>query len=451
MFDADSAPETPPGPSLWEVPSWIPGFLDETFKTANQLVSEYRPIARLPSFPDVYLCSSPAAAKHVLQDNNKNYTKARSYELLKALIGEGLLTSEGDLWLRQRRIVAPMFHRHRVDEMVDAMRRCTRETLRTLEDHPTDEPIEIVEVMSKLTLSIIGNLLFNRDIGGESDWIREGLDLVLNDINRRFTAPLALPRSVPTAHNRRVQSVLDRLDQLVEDLIAERRGREEEYDDLLSMLMLAEYEETGERMSAAQIHDEVLTFIVAGHETTANALAWALYLLAEHPEVRRRLEEEADAVLSGETPTLEEMGELDYTEQVLDEVLRMYPPAWSVGRTPKEDDEILGYHVSAGSIVTVGPYFVHHNPEVWEDPETFDPSRFGPDGETPDHRFAHFPFGGGPRKCVGADLAIQESKLVLATLARNFRLDLVDGHPVEPEATVTITPGHGLKMMVESR
>ncbi|MFB6351423.1 MAG: cytochrome P450, partial [Bradymonadaceae bacterium] len=296
-----------------------------------------------------------------------------------------------------------------------------------------------------------GNLLFTRDIGRESEWIREGLDLVLKDINRRFTAPLALPRSVPTPHNREVRSVLDRLDQLVDELIAERRGREEEYEDLLSMLMLAEDEETGEQMSDQQIHDEVLTFVVAGHETTANALAWALYLLSENPSVRKRLEAEVDEVVSGRLPTLEEMGELDYTEQVLDEVLRMYPPAWSVGRTPKEDDEVLGYHIPAGSIVTVGPYFVHHNPEVWEDPETFDPSRFGPDGQTPDHRFAHFPFGGGPRKCVGADLAVQESKLVLVAIARQFRLDLVEGHPVEPEATVTITPRHGLEMIVESR
>ncbi|MFB6373566.1 MAG: cytochrome P450, partial [Bradymonadaceae bacterium] len=227
--------------------------------------------------------STPDAVKHVLQDNHRNYEKAFTYNYLKPVVGEGLLTAEGDHWMRQRRLVAPMFHRHRVQSYGTTMIETVGEMLADWHRLSEGQSIDAAEAMSQLTLSIAGKLLFNRDIGRDSDWIGEAMLLLFRDVNVRITSPLAVPRAVPTPHNRKVQKTIDNLENLVYDLIDERRGRVEEYEDLLSTFMLAEDEETGERMSDEQIRDELMTFMIAGHDTTSNLLAWALYLLSTHP------------------------------------------------------------------------------------------------------------------------------------------------------------------------
>lgn len=453
MFELTPPPNQPPGPRGLDCAGWMLRARQNTFRAFVELSRSHRPIARVPFWPGraLYVCSTPQTAKYVLQDNHRNYKKAMTYRMIEPVVGKGLLTSEGDFWLRQRRLVAPMFHRDRVRSYANTMIDITAEMLddwgRRNPDHPTD----ISREMAQLTLSIAGKLLFNRDIGRESDWIGESMLLLFRDVNRRLTNPLTIPREVPTPHNRRVTEAIEGLEELVYDLIEERRGNEEDYEDLLSTFMLAEVEETGERMSDEQIRDEVMTFILAGHETTSNLLTWTLYLLSSHPAVRRRLYDEVDERVSGDIPTVEETPELDYLEQVLDETLRLYPPAWTVEREPLEDDRIAGFDVPAGSVVSVGPYFVHHNPEIWPNPEGFDPDRFADDADGPDHRYAHFPFGGGPRMCVGADFAMLEAKLILAGIAKRFRLDLVPGHPVEPEATVTLYPKHGIEMTIRPR
>ena len=275
--------------------------------------------------------------------------------------------------------------------------------------------------------------------------------LIFRDINRRLSTPFAIPRGVPTPQNRRFDRAIEQLEELVYELIEERRGNEEDYDDLLSTFMLAEDADDGERMSDEQVRDEVMTFILAGHETTSNHLAWTFYLLSKTPRVRRRLQAEIDDAVSASMPTLEEVRDLDYLEQVIDESLRLYPPAWVVDREPIEDDVVQGYHIPAGSVVSISSYIIHHNPEVWDNPEGFDPGRFDGDADQPDHRFAHFPFGGGPRMCVGADFAIMEAKLILAAILKNFELDLIPGHGVEPEGTVTLYPKEGMPMYVKQR
>ncbi len=454
MFDSTSSTRRAPGPRGLDVLRWLKRISDDSFQLFVETVQQYGPVVRIPFRPGraLFLCSSPDAAKHVLQDNHRNYKKSLSYRFVEPVVGKGLLTSEGDLWLRQRRLVAPMFHRDRVRSYEETMIETTRQLLDDWDRRDPDEAFDISADMSQVTLSVAGKLLFNRDIGRESDWIGESMLLLFRDINQRLSSPLTtLPRKIPTPQNRRVAEAIEQLEDLVYGLIEERRGSEEDYDDLLSTFMLAEDADDGQRMSDEQVRDEVMTFILAGHETTSNHLTWTLYLLSKHPSIRRRLEEAVDDAISGEMPTLQEVRDIDFLDQVIDESLRLYPPAWAVEREPIEDDEIEGFHIPAGSIVGIGPYFVHHNPEVWDNPEGFDPDRFGPDADIPDHRYAHFPFGGGPRMCVGADFAIMEAKLILAAIVHRFRLDLEPGHPVVPEGTVTLYPKQGIEMTLHQR
>ncbi len=453
MFERSTPSRQAPGPTGLDVARWMLKARDNTFRAFVETARDNSPVARVPFRPGraLFIVSTPEAAKYVLQDNHRNYTKAMTYQFIEPVVGKGLLTSEDDLWLRQRRLVAPMFHRERVRSYGETMIETTQDMLDEWATQPPDESFDVASAMSQLTLSIAGKLLFNRDIGGESEWIGDDMLLIFRDINRRLSTPFAIPRGVPTPQNRRFDKAIERLEDLVYGMIEERRGHEEDYDDLLSTFMLAEDADDGGRMSDKQIRDEVMTFILAGHETTSNHLSWTLYLLSKHPEIRRRLEREIDAGVDGKTPTIDEVRELEFLEDVIDESLRLYPPAWTVEREPKEDDEIAGYHIPAGSIVSVGPYFVHHNPDVWDNPEGFDPDRFGDDGRRPDHRYAHFPFGGGPRMCVGADFAILESKLILAAILRRYRLDLVAGHPVDAEGTITLYPREGIEMTVRRR
>ncbi len=448
-----TAPE-PPGPSLLEVPRWLMRIRRNTFHAFCRLSQSHEAsLVQIPFLPGrtLYLCRSPEAARHVLQSNHRNYKKAMTYGFLKPVVGEGLLTSEGDMWLRQRRLVAPLFHRQRVEGYAATMRQTVLELLDEWAALPPGEEVDVAEAMSQITLSIAGKLLFGQDIGRKARWIGDDMVLLFRDINRRILSPLSLPRKVPTRQNRRVQGALDRLDDLVYGLIEERRGVAEEHDDLLSLFMLAEDEETGRRMSDKEIRDELLTFVIAGHDTTSNLLSWTFYLLSKHPQVRRRLKEEVDEVVSGRVPTLEEARGLTYVDQVLDETFRLYPPAWTVEREPKEDDVVDGFRVEAGSIVSVGPYFVHHNPRVWKNPEGFDPQRFRPEVRDQIDRYAHFPFGGGPRKCVGADFAMLEARFILAAVVKTMRLDVAPASFVEAEGTITLYPREGLPMAVWPR
>ena len=452
MNSTNPHPRDAPGPSLMETPGWMLRLGENTFQSFVELARDYGPVARIRFTPRraLYLCSSPQAAHYVLQTNHKNYRKAFTYGFLEPVVGKGLLTSHGELWMKQRRLVAPIFHRQRIADYGATMAETTEELLDEWRALGTGTVVDVSSAMSQVTLSIAGKLLFNRDIGRDARWIGDALVLLFRDVNQRIVRPLSIPRGVPTPHNRRVQQAIERLEELVYGLIEERRGQEESFQDLLSMFMQARDDESGETMSDQQVRDELMTFIIAGHDTTSNLLTWAFYLLSKHPEARRRLQKEVDQVVSGTVPTLEETKELTFLEQVIDETFRLYPPAWTVEREPIEDDQICGFHVPAGSVVSIGPYFVHHNPEIWPNPEGFDPHRFGPDKERP-HRYAHFPFGGGPRKCVGADFAILEAKLLLAAITKSFELDLLTGHPVEEEGTVTLYPAHGMQMMLSPR
>ena len=454
MPPTSSTAPSPPGPALLEVPAWLMRIRRNTFQAFVSLSRQYESsLVQIPFLPGrtLYICRSPEAARHVLQTNQKNYRKALTYNFIKPVVGEGLLTSEGEMWLRQRRLVAPLFHRKRIETYAETMRATIEELLDQWSPLRPGEIIDVSASMSQVTLSIAGKLLFDRDIGRQARWVGEDMVLLFRDVNKRILSPLSLPRKVPTPYNRKIQQALDRLDDLVYGMIKERRGREEESEDLLSLFMLAEDEDTGRQMTDKEIRDELLTFVIAGHDTTSNLLSWALYLLSKHPDTRRRLQKEVDTVVSDRVPTLEEARRLTYTDQVLNETFRLYPPAWTVEREPIEDDIVDGYLVKAGSIVSLGPYFVHHNPEVWENPEGFDPDRFSPEADPNRHRYAHFPFGGGPRKCVGADFAMLEARLLLAAIVKNVELNLTPDSFVEPEGTVTLYPKAGIPMAIQIR
>lgn len=448
-----AARKVPPGPKGQFLFGSIPDVQRDTLGFYLRSLHEYGDVVRFPSLLrhlSWYGVWHPDGVEHVLRANWRNYHKGIFYDTLKSLVGNGLLTSEGDFWLRQRRLAAPAFHHERLKGFATLMTNVA-ETLATQWEQSarSGAPRDVNDDMMGLTLEIVGRALFDVDLSDEADTIGQAMDIALAHVNYRsmhpFTSP---PEWLPTPGNRRYRRALQLIDGTVERIIAGHRQTGEDRGDLLSMLLAARDEETGEGMSHQQILDEVKTLVLAGHETTANALTWTWYLLSLHPNVAHVLHDELSSALGGRTPTLADLPHLPYTLMVLKESMRLYPPAVSVARTPYEDDEILGFHISAGVPVALSTYVTHRHPDFWDNPEGFDPDRFRPEKEEARHRFAYFPFGGGPRLCIGNRFAMMEAHLVLATLAQRFRPALLPGHPVKPEVAVTLRPRHGVRMTI---
>ena len=315
-------------------------------------------------------------------------------------------------------------------------------------DGRPDAPFDVVPEFSRLTLRILGLCLFERDLTDEADAVGGALQVVLHHTIEKLAALLPLPGVIPTPKNLRFRAALRALDGVVLSLIAERRRDGVDRGDLLSMLLAARDEETGEGLSDVQLRDEVMTLLLAGHETTAMALSWTFYLLSLHPGARRALEREVDAA----PPGMEQLPQLRYTRMVLDESLRLYPPAWVITRSADGDDEIGGFAIPAGSRVLLSPYVTQHDPALWDDPEGFDPERFA-SSEAHDARprYAYYPFGGGPHLCIGAGFAIMEATIVLATVARRLHLDLEPGRAVAIEPLVTLRPKPGIWVTARPR
>ncbi len=397
----------------------------------------------------VFLVVHPDGVNQVLQENHRNYVKSVDYQILKRVLGEGLLTSEGPLWLRQRRLMAPMFHRQRIAEfgatMVDS-------TLKML-DHWSSlasqgSTFDVCNEMMHLTLEIVARVLFKVELAGEMAH-EIGRDVtVSNERLGQFDLGTLLPW-LPTPRNREFRRAIRSLDAIVAGIIADHRSSGRDRGDLLSLLLAARDQDTGEAMSDQQVRDEALTLILAGHETTANALAWTWYLLSQNPDVERNLHAELADVLGGRAPAAADLPNLRYTSMVIDESMRLYPPAWSVGRSPVADDEILGFTIPKGSSVMLSQWLTHRHPDFWENPEQFDPDRFSPERSANRPRYAYFPFGGGPRQCIGNVFALTEANLILAAVAQKYRLRLAPGHRVELQPLVTLRPRYGLKMTAE--
>jgi cytochrome P450 len=405
---------------------------------------------------DAYLLGHPDFVRDVLVVSQKKFMKGRGLQVAKRVLGEGLLTSEGEFHLRQRRLVQPAFHRQRIARYAEVMVDYAARTRERWERWPADKPLDIAHEMMRLTLVIAGKTLFDADVESEASDVGAALTETMS-LFERVTNPLApLLEKLPLPSNFRFLKAKQRLDEIIYGIINERRRSGpngiEDRGDLLSMLLTAQDTEgDGGRMSDEQVRDEAMTLFLAGHETTANALAWAWYLISKHPEVEAKLHAEIDVVLQGRLPTYEDVPRLKYAEMVMAEAMRLYPPAWIVGRRALADHEIGGYLIPAKSLVLMSQYVVHRDARWFPEPERFDPERWAPEAKESRPKFSYFPFGGGTRVCIGEAFAWTEGVLVIATLAQKWRIKSAPGHTVTPQPMITLRPKGGMPMTLERR
>ncbi|NUP05145.1 MAG: cytochrome P450 [Polyangiaceae bacterium] len=394
---------------------------------------------------DYYLLNDAAAAHRVLVENAKGYHKSPNYKGLKIMLGQGLLTSEGDYWKRQRKLAQPAFHRESLRtfarEMVDA----TSDMMARwrADDAVKTAPFDLHQEMMRLTFRIVGKTLLGADLEADAREFGESLNVALKWANEYVESVVRVPPWVPTPNNRRFSRAQRSIEGVVRRVVEERRKSGEKKNDLLGMLMSARDEQTGETMSDRQLMDELLTLTLAGHETTANALSFTFYLLSRHPSVARRARAEIASVLGTRDPGLEDLGSMPFTKALIEESMRLYPPAWVVERYSLEEDEVLGHHIPKNAIVAVSPFAMHRNPRYFENPEGFDPDRFlTADPNRP--KLAYMPFGAGPRTCIGNAFAMMEMQLIVPMLLRAFQLDLVSAFKLELDPSVTLRPKAGI-------
>jgi cytochrome P450 len=395
---------------------------------------------------DVYLVSKPEWIKDILVINQANFTKSRFLERAKILLGEGLLTSEGDFHRRQRRLVQPAFHRDRLIGYASSMVECAAHSR---EQWTSGAELDMSREMARLTLAVVAKTLFSADVTEDAENIGTALTQVMVLFDMVLMPFSEWLEKLPLPSVRRFEKARAFLDQTIYKIIAERRASKEDKGDLLSMLLLAQDEDGVTGMSDVQIRDEALTLFLAGHETTANALMWTWYLLSENPSAADQFYEEVDTVLEGRLPTFDDIPRLKYTEGVFAESMRLFPPAWVVGRRVKAEYAIGEYTVPARAILMMSPFVVHHDARWFPEPDRFDPGRWTSESDRP--KFSYFPFGGGTRVCIGERFAWMEGILLLASVAQKWRFKLVPGHKVATAALITLRAKHGMRMVAERR
>ncbi|MEY4509566.1 MAG: hypothetical protein RLZZ450_1688 [Pseudomonadota bacterium] len=397
----------------------------------------------------VLLLSAPELVQEVLVDKADAFMKGVGLRVFaRPLLGDGLLTSERDKHKRQRRTLAPAFMHKRIAGYADTIVEFTDRRVRQLADKTQ---VDLSEQLMELTFEIVGKTLFDADVRGDAREVGDALTVAMNNMTAQLYSALPLPPRVPTPSNLRLRRSVRRLDEVVYRLIRERRATGDDRGDMMSMLLLAQDEEDGSGMSDLQVRDEVMTAMLAGHETTANALAWSFHLLAANPEQRTRLESELDEVLGGRPPTMADLPRLPFTLQVFRETLRLYPPAYIIARRALRDVTIGGYAIKKNQLLVIDIVGMHRREVYFEDALRFDPARFSPEREKRQKKGAYMPFGGGARICIGNHFALTEGQLALAHLAQHYRFEPVSKQPVEPEALITLRPKHGLSMYVRPR
>lgn len=392
----------------------------------------------------VHLLNHPDHIEHVLQSHARNYDKAtRSSSKIRLISGDSLLTSNGEVWQRQRRLLQPSFHRQRIAGLASQMTDLTARMLQRWQTHLVNgQPLDVASEIIRLTYTIVGKTLLGADVGGDLSAVEHAMETVLTHTFQSWGNVIDPPAYIPTPRNLRFRRAMQILDQIVYRVIAEHRSGKGASSDLLSMLLDVRDEQTGEGLSDAELRNETITFLLAGHETTANALSWAFYLLSQNPDVERQLREELAAVPDGGPPTVEHFPHLKFTTMVIQESMRLYPPIWAMERRAIADDVMGGFHIPAGSSVVISPYVLHRNEKFWPNAERFDPTRFS----TKPH--AYIPFGSGPRFCIGAEFAMMEARLIVPMVAQACHLELVPGRPIVPLPGITLRPQNGLPMTV---
>ena len=392
----------------------------------------------------VHLLNHPDHVEHVLQSHARNYDKAtRSSSKIRLISGENLLTSNGEFWQRRRRLLQPSFHRQRIAGLASQMKDLTAEMLERWQTIlASGQPLDVASEMMHLTCTIVGKTLLGADVAGDLSAVEHAMETILAHTFQSWGNIIDLPLFIPTPGNLRFRRAMRILDQIVYRMIAEHRSGKIAGSDLLSMLLDVRDEQTHERLSDAELRNEAITFLLAGHETTANALSWTFYLLSQNPGVERQLRAELSAVPEGAPSTVEKFLHLKLPTMVIQEAMRLYPPIWAMERRAITDDEIGGFHIPAGSSVVISSYVLHRHEKFWLNAERFDPTRFSakPQG--------YIPFGSGPRFCIGAEFAMMEARLIVPMVLQACHLELAPGHSVEPLPGITLRPKNGLQMTV---
>ncbi len=445
--------QLPPGPRRYALLK-LSEFQHQPIEYLGNLWREYGDLVRLPITPGVtfFLAAHPDHAEHILSQHQERYGKPDIFLKSMGLMqGQGLFTSEGNIWRKQRRLMQPAFHQQQLLHLHTVMLNSVESMLREWEEKPAGEVIDIAAEMTRLTLKIVSLALFSIDISDESNRVGQASRSALEYVYSRIMNPLALPTWVPTPNLLKFRQAKQTLDSTVIEIIRSRRQNPADRVDLLSMLLACRDEDTGEGMSDRELQDEIITLINAGHETTATALAWTWSLLGTHPAVMANLQDEVETVLGGSSPTVEKLSQLQYTRRVFDEAQRLRPIALGIPRVALEDDEIQGYFIPKGSIFTISQYFIFRHPEFWDNPEQFDPDRFLPEQVARRPKFAYFPFGAGQHICIGKNFALMESTTILAAIAQRFQIELVPNQSVEVDPRFTLRPRYGVKITVRKR
>lgn len=439
------------------------GLIDSIRLMQDNVINLYPPYifdkdwsVRRFAFQTFIIVNRPDLIKEMLVDKVAIYEKGRlNRQILGPALGNGLLTAEGEFWRRQRRIAAPAFHYRKLQLLATTMTECSVDLADRWEDFAdTGRHIDIAQEMMRLTMEIVARTLFSSDLGRSFDDLGRAVSILIENLGKLSVIDLlGLPEWMPRFRDPAVKDALALLDDMIFRIIEQRRTEGEgAREDLLQMLLDARDPETGEGMSDRQLRDEVITLFAAGHETTAQALSWAFYLLSQDPTQEGLLHEELDRELVGRAPTFDDMRGLERTRMIIDETLRLFPPAFSISRTANKTDRLGGeLHVPRGAIITAAPYITHRNPKLWPEPDKFDPERFSDHEVHERHKHAYFPFGAGQRICIGSGFAQTEARMALAVLGQRYRLRLKDGHPVQPQGRVTLRPRFGMKMSIEGR
>ena len=420
------------------------------YTQARHDYGDYVRLRVIPGF-HCYVLTHPDAVEHVLHKRHQNYRKPDIfYNSVGLLVGNGLFTNEGESWRSQRQLAQPAFHSQYLALLSPLMVQAAEDFVR---QHQADagQPIDMVDGMMKLGLRIASTTLFSADISGDADAIGKAYRTAFAHISDRLNSLQLVPNWFPTKSNRSFAQAKQVLDHAVRELIAARRVNPDAPRDLLTMLLNARDERTAQTMPQRQLMDEVLTLLTAGHENIGAALSWTWYLLGKHPDIQNDVYDEIHGQLQGRSPTIDDLPRLPLIKAVFEEAMRLYPPGWGELRESISADEIDGFPIPKKAIIILCQWVTHRHPDFWPDPERFNPERFLPSSAINRHRFAYFPFGGGPRICIGMQFALIEGPLVLATILQRYRIQLVSDHPVEPDATFTLRPEHGLKVILQPR
>ncbi len=423
-------------------------FQKDRLSLFRRVSATYGDIARMNFGPfRVIFINAPDLVQQVLVEHNDDFDKGVAiHRAFTPVIGNGLINNEGASWRTQRKLMAPPFQHRNVARYGETMVQYTEQLQAGWRDNST---IDVDHAMTALTMSIVGKTLFDTDVLNESDELGSAITMALQYMQYTLDHIFPIPLSIPTARNRRTHQALALIDQRMHAMIADHRSGDK--GDLLSLLLQARYDD-GSAMSDQQIRNEALTVFMAGHETTANTLAWGFYLLATHPQIYAKLQEEADRVLAGRPATVADLPNLPYSLQVFKESMRLYPPAYSIGRAALRPVDLGPYHVKKNDIIMVSSYTIHRRPEFFgPTPDEFNPDHFLPENEKRLPRYAYLPFGAGPRICIGNQFALMEGQLLLTTLAQHVTFELVPGQQIVPQPVFTLRQKNGCKVVVHRR